>query len=179
MSIDEIEQAIKEHFKDLDVKPHCIKAESAAEICDVAVSVFHHLVETAPDGFPVVDFGGGVKRIYLATFPSWVVRHQNLFDRAPKYTPTPPPAERRTNIYFMQAVEGGFVKIGAAVDVTARLKQHQSSSPVILRIVKTISNVPPRAEKDLHRNFHPYRKHGEWFSPEVLELPIDIEELCQ
>jgi len=94
---------------------------------------------------------------------------------APKCRDSP----RTTNVYFMQPVSGGLVKIGAAGNVEQRLKQHQCGSADLLAIVKVIESVPILFEKELHEQFSEYRQHGEWFLPEVLELPIDLGDVCQ
>lgn len=85
--------------------------------------------------------------------------------------------QEKTNIYFVQAVDGGLVKIGSAVNVNNRLKEHQCGSPLILQIIKVIPDVAIKFEKQLHKRFAKYRMHGEWFLPEVLKENIDIEQI--
>ena len=73
-----------------------------------------------------------------------------------------------TNIYFIQSVLGGPVKVGLAANIETRLKTFQTGSPFPLRIVKSITGVKRQTEQELHRKFAKYRLHGEWFSEEVL-----------
>jgi len=80
----------------------------------------------------------------------------------------------KTNIYFIQAVHGGPVKIGRAANVVERLRQHQTASPVELRIVRLMHDVPKARESELHQLFKPYRISGEWFSPAVLEIAKSV-----
>jgi hypothetical protein len=75
-----------------------------------------------------------------------------------------------TNIYFIQSVVGGPIKIGTAYDIQGRLQQHQTGSPFLLQVIKTIENVPRKTERELHRRFDAYRLHGEWFKDEILNL---------
>jgi len=78
----------------------------------------------------------------------------------------------KTNIYFIQAINGGLVKIGQADNPASRLKSHQCGSPVFLQIIKVIENVESSVERKLHKQFSKFRKHGEWFDPCVLTLEI-------
>lgn len=76
----------------------------------------------------------------------------------------------KTNVYLIQSVIGGPVKIGKANNVWERLKQHQCGSPFILEIIKIYKNVDPKFERDLHDKFTEYRIHGEWFDEKILTL---------
>ena len=78
--------------------------------------------------------------------------------------------KERTNVYFIQSVMGGPVKIGKADDIQERLRQHQTGSPFILEVIKTYENVEPKFEKELHDKFKEYRIHGEWFDEKILSL---------
>jgi Meiotically up-regulated gene 113 len=74
-------------------------------------------------------------------------------------------------IYFVQAVDGGPIKIGIAVDVDRRLRQLQTGSPVRLRVTRTMTG---GAEKEvaLHQRFKSNQLWGEWFAatPELARL---------
>lgn len=81
--------------------------------------------------------------------------------------------ERLASVYFIQAVSGGLVKIGVTqYDVRHRLASLQTGSPVELRIVKTIDNVPRARETEIHQHFAAHRVRGEWFDPIVLTLEL-------
>lgn len=69
------------------------------------------------------------------------------------------------DVYFIQAVNGGPIKIGIAVDVESRLETFQCGSPVPLRIVGVIRGAGISTEQRLHRRFAAHRLHGEWFEP--------------
>lgn len=87
----------------------------------------------------------------------------------------PPPKEgikkkNITNVYFIQSVIGGPVKIGKSNNVEQRLEELQTGSPYILQIIKIIKNVKPQVEREFHEKFKDYRSHGEWFDEKVLNL---------
>jgi hypothetical protein len=67
-------------------------------------------------------------------------------------------------VYFVQSIEGGFVKIGKDGN-GQRLKSLQTGCPLPLITLATLSG-PPDLELELHREFATYREHGEWFRPE-------------
>ena len=77
--------------------------------------------------------------------------------------------KKRTNVYFIQSVYGGLVKIGSAKDVNKRLKILQTGSPVPLVIIKIYKDVDSSFEYELHNQFKQYRKYGEWFDESVLK----------
>jgi len=81
---------------------------------------------------------------------------------------------KRTNIYFAQGVNGGPVKIGAARDVENRLQELQVGSPIILRVMKQITNVDMFAEGKLHKKYADYRLHGEWFDECILQDVLEV-----
>lgn len=76
-------------------------------------------------------------------------------------------------VYFVQAKALGLIKIGIAVDASARLAALRTGSPDRLELLGVI---PVRdavaSERALHRAFRPYHSHGEWFrpAPSLLEL---------
>ena|SRR5690554_3207031 len=89
-----------------------------------------------------------------------------------EYPPKPAELERArtTNVYVIQSVIGGPVKIGRANDVGQRLAQHQCGSPFELRVLKVFRGVHLSMERDLHEQYRDFRLHGEWFSAEVLDF---------
>lgn len=78
--------------------------------------------------------------------------------------------KRKTNVYIIQSVIGGPVKIGKAYNVEKRLKEHQTGSPYILKVIKVFKNVEHKFETQLHKKFKPYRLHGEWFDEKILTI---------
>lgn len=66
------------------------------------------------------------------------------------------------HIYFVQAEQGGPIKIGVSVDPERRLRELQTASPYRLVIRRTVPN-EGHAERWLHEVFGPYRMEGEWF----------------
>lgn len=88
-------------------------------------------------------------------------------------TETPDTAEwicRRTperrNVYFVQAVTLGLVKIGVADDAAKRLRHVALASPDRLRVLGfTICWRRGRSEAEFHAMFAAERRHGEWFYP--------------
>lgn len=65
-----------------------------------------------------------------------------------------------TRTYFIQAVDGGPIKIGVSVDPRKRLKSLQTSSHQELRIIGTLKG---NREPELHEKFSELRLKGEWF----------------
>lgn len=68
----------------------------------------------------------------------------------------------RRRIYFIEAGEGGPIKIGVAIDVAARLKDLQAANPTALRLIASIPGDYCQ-ERELHRRFKGERLNGEWF----------------
>ena len=71
------------------------------------------------------------------------------------------PQER---VYFLQAEQGGAVKIGRTNDVERRVADIQRMSPVPLQVL-AIAEGGAALETRLHQKFYDDKKHGEWFSP--------------
>lgn len=69
------------------------------------------------------------------------------------------------SVYFIQADNGGLIKIGVAKDVTARLYQIQLMCPVRLVVLATVPGGGAALEAELHQRFADARRHGEWFEP--------------
>lgn len=67
-------------------------------------------------------------------------------------------------MYFIQAEDGGPVKIGTALDPLARLRALQTAHPAKL-VIREILEGDLLGEAALHREFAPYHLRGEWFEP--------------
>lgn len=82
---------------------------------------------------------------------------------------------RRRYVYFVEAGEGGPIKIGVAIDVAARVKDLQSANPTPLRLIVSI---PGGYEEEgrLHRRFADERLNSEWFrgDGEVRALALSL-----
>ena len=63
--------------------------------------------------------------------------------------------------YVIEAVGLNMVKIGKAKNVTKRLKQLQTGSPLKLQVLHCFDL---DCEGDLHRHFASHRVNGEWFA---------------
>lgn len=83
--------------------------------------------------------------------------------------------EARRSIYFIGGDEGP-VKIGYSCNPKARLRQMQTGSPQVLRILAIDEDGSPEVERWYHERFAAYRQKGEWFErcPEIL---AEIERL--
>lgn len=85
-------------------------------------------------------------------------------------------------VYFIQALEGGLIKIGKARDVAGRFRNIQNMCPIPLKILATVSGYHA-TETELHKMFAHLRAYGEWFhpAPELLDyitengLPYESE----
>lgn len=81
---------------------------------------------------------------------------------------TPPPSRRVSaaqDVYFIQSVAGGPIKIGCSDAPEARLSQLQTGSPFKLEIVGVVPDGGRKLEGELHKKFAGSRSHGEWFFP--------------
>ena len=78
-------------------------------------------------------------------------------------------------IYFIQAGNDGFIKIGSSNNVEERKKQLQTGCPDELKILfqygGILGNEYP--ECDLHGYFKEFRVRGEWFYPSENSLQVD------
>jgi hypothetical protein len=70
------------------------------------------------------------------------------------------------DIYFIQAVEGGLIKIGSSRDPAHRLKALQAACPIRLRLIGVIRDAGWKREHELHSSFWAMHAYGEWFQPE-------------
>jgi len=71
---------------------------------------------------------------------------------------------RKNYVYFIQSEINGYIKIGKSYNPKGRLISLQGSSPVKLKLLKTIDG-GIYLEYILHTYFGKYRHHGEWFKP--------------
>lgn len=92
-----------------------------------------------------------------------VASGHNPYSSSDRPADSAPPDER--SVYFLQAFDGGPIKIGVAYSPRARLSQIQSMSPVPLKVLGVVRNVGRKGEADLHQRFAQARSHGEWFHP--------------
>lgn len=83
--------------------------------------------------------------------------------------------DQKRDLYFIQGVSGGPIKIGVSYDVEARLAQFQMTSPVRLHVLGIVPRVLHGRESTVHQQFAAARLHGEWFSP-TPELLAYIDE---
>lgn len=89
-------------------------------------------------------------------------------------------------VYFVQAVNGGPIKIGSAGfgGLGKRLATLQNGSPVLLTIRSAIRvsgehrRFAFELEREIQERFKKYRLHGEWFraAPELAEFAHAIPD---
>ena len=73
---------------------------------------------------------------------------------------------RQPEVYFIEEVESGMVKIGYAAGSKGRLFRLQVGNPRELRLRATVSSAKaPEIERHLHALFAASRVRGEWFAP--------------
>jgi len=77
--------------------------------------------------------------------------------------------ESKRFTYFIQAGEGGPIKIGIATNVRARLSGLQTGSHEALRLIGAIPGGAD-AERFLHQLFAAHHIRGEWFRPDETML---------
>ena len=75
------------------------------------------------------------------------------------------------SVYFIQAGEGGSIKIGTSTHPKKRLRGLQTSHDTELRLLAAIEG-GEKLEAELHERLAPWHVRGEWFrpSPEVLAV---------
>ena len=83
-----------------------------------------------------------------------------IHDKTPKKENNSKP-----DVYFIQSVVGGPIKIGVSYCPEFRLVDLQHFSPFELKIIAVISNGGYEKERGLHKRFAKNRLHGEWFKP--------------
>ncbi len=71
--------------------------------------------------------------------------------------------KEKTNVYLMQSVEGGPIKIGKANNIEQRLRTHQSSHHTELRIIFAVLGCAQSFEGYFKKEYIEYRIRGEWF----------------
>lgn len=72
-------------------------------------------------------------------------------------------ARGRPCVYFIQAGLRGPIKIGVAVDLVARMYEHQCSNHEALFVVGLVLDAGRPEEQELHRRFRGDWLRGEWF----------------
>lgn len=70
-------------------------------------------------------------------------------------------------IYFIQADQGGLIKIGYSANPVNRLYNLQMSCPIPLKILATIKDAPQTSEGYVHTTLGNSRQYGEWFLPSI------------
>ncbi len=73
------------------------------------------------------------------------------------------PPCRTGEVYFVQGVDGGPIKIGWTTSIKLRFSSLQTGSPVRLRVIALIQGVERVVQSELHDIFEEFRLHGEWF----------------
>lgn len=76
-------------------------------------------------------------------------------------------------VYFIQAIDGGPIKIGFTRNLTTRLAALQNSHPERLIVVAAFPGGPAE-EGELHHTFRAIRLKGEWYAPSS-DLLTEIE----
>lgn len=66
-------------------------------------------------------------------------------------------------LYFIQAGEGGPIKIGLTRDLRARLYRMKVECPYELLVLHTVKEASLEIEQNLHTQFSDFRVRGEWF----------------
>ena len=74
------------------------------------------------------------------------------------------PARDLPYVYFIQAGEGGPIKIGVTHNIKARLDGLQTANPFKLKVLAYFQ-CHATVEKELHLAFFDIRLEGEWFEP--------------
>lgn len=78
-------------------------------------------------------------------------------------------------VYFVQAGEGGPIKIGWSTDVSRRMAGLRPGTSAPLKLLLVVPGTRA-SEKAAHDKFKAYRLHGEWFKPDP-RLLAAIEQI--
>ena len=70
-------------------------------------------------------------------------------------------------IYFIQAEQGGLIKIGYSNNPSDRLYSLQLMCPVPLKLLSVIKDIPKVREDRVHFDLSKSRQYGEWFKPSI------------
>jgi hypothetical protein len=74
-------------------------------------------------------------------------------------------------VYFILNEDSKAIKIGRAKDLAKRMKALQTSSPALLRLIKSVqvegTKEAHELEQSLHKQFSEIRLAGEWFKAEI------------
>ena len=81
---------------------------------------------------------------------------------------------KNTNIYFIQCIHGGPIKIGKTYNISKRFKQIQANCPYKLKIILLFENEDEKLEKFLHEKLEKFRLHGEWFNSKIIYELEDV-----
>lgn len=131
----------------------------------------------------VKNFMGDTQRFLKTTMPPgcydqlythWLPALK--FQPKPLIAPRPPLLDRPGEVYLIEAIGSGRIKIGRGRNAEARLLQLSTGTPFplkLLRIIKTETSIG--LEQMLHARYAQYRKHGEWFalSPTMLDALLE------
>ena len=125
-----------------------------------------------------IEFGPSAKdrrwQREQALFIKQAERAKRARARQPRPFPEPHIGGRTSYVYFIQAEDGGPVKIGWTFNAQKRLRAFQSASPYKLVIRKVIVGTQ-RLESYLHKRYESYRLEGEWFEPQP-DMPGCLHE---
>lgn len=113
--------------------------------------------------FPKPDFElGNIKRWTLQTVITWQLNQQGK----PPEPYIPPPVvirSKSSQTYFIQADNGGPIKIGRASNIRKRLASLQCSHS---RMLVLLASMEGDHEAEMHEKFAHLRIKGEWFRAE-------------
>jgi len=132
--------------------------DQAADIFRLMVATRRHRVSISTSDIAAVYTSGEWRERY-SSWADYLEKEHGV--ARPAQLPGP---DART-VYFVQAIDGGPVKIGVTADVTSRLAGLQVGSPQELCILAVIPAVGRACEVELHDRFAESRLHGEWFRP--------------
>ena len=68
-------------------------------------------------------------------------------------------------VYFIQAEQGGLIKIGLSKHPLTRLEDIQRFCPIKLKLIGIVKNASYTTEQSIQYDFRQFRQYGEWFEP--------------
>lgn len=104
--------------------------------------------------------------------PRWGPGHPDLVAAA--NAPKPWTAGDSEWVYFIQAGEGGPIKIGVARNPSTRLKALRTGAHAPLTLLGAVQGGYD-FEAQLHEEFREQHRHGEWFEP----TPALLERIAE
>jgi predicted DNA-binding transcriptional regulator AlpA len=137
-----------------EIEPFLVDAEFAGRLIGVSRTHFLRLDRTGRLGPSCIKLGR-CRRWSTSQLKEWMSS-----GRPSRRAYMLRQRRKQMKTYFVQALKGGPIKIGASVRPELRIKRLQIGNPLKLHLLCVL---PGNKEKELHREFEGLSLEGEWF----------------